>query len=102
MRGCDQLKKKQAKKTLHLIHTSVLGLPCSLSALKSLHTCVQMGSDLASIFAGIFYAQCVFLCLQLICLISLGAFCDAMMETLQWKIALALYWKKSLVTVTVV
>lgn len=27
-------------------------------------------------------------------MISLGAFCDAMMETLQWKIALALYWKK--------
>ena len=59
MRGCDQLIKKKNKK-LHLIHTSVLGLPCSLSALKSLHTYVQMGSDLASIFTEIFYAQCFF------------------------------------------
>lgn len=62
MRGCDQLIKK---KTLHLIHTSVLGLPCSLSALKSLHTYVPMRSDLASIFAGIFYAQCFFFFLML-------------------------------------
>ena len=59
MRGCDQLIKKK-KNNLHLIHTSVLGLPCSLSALKSLHTYVQMGSDLASIFTGIFYDQCFF------------------------------------------
>lgn len=39
MRGCDQLIKNA--KTLHLIHTSVLGL-LLLSALKKLYTYVPM------------------------------------------------------------
>ena len=53
-----------------------------------------MRSHLASTFAGILYAQCVFFMLAADYLISLDAFCNAMMETLQWKTALALYWKE--------